>query len=718
MNMTKTNTLLCLSSALAVATATAGCGSSTECGPGTTSVGGICEPEPFECGEGTFELEGECVAIDPNDQTAPRTTAEPVGRTAREAPGFVTLSTNEVATIHYTIDGSEPTTESLSALRTVVIPVSASTTVRFFAVDPAGNSESNKVEDYIVDTVGPAAPSLVETTPDAAVLLAWNNPSDPDFADVVVVRRDGAPVNVTLATDTTYTAGQDLGGGNTVLFVGTAEETIDPTAVDLVFYALFSRDSLSNLSLGAGRAVHTAAIGDQLASLTVDIAAGTVSVAAQPSGMNVVGTAQLNAGTLTVNLEITSNINRLLFSPKLVVSSLSEGSLGADGTVGEEQFVALSGAALEPGTPRAHALEIEGVTEETVSFDIHLLDNPVIAHSRSGGLGLYDIEARRTLGFVSILDEGPDGGGGGIGPAFSPNGRLLAFGSRNLRLLRIVDTTTLQVVATIALGSSVLEVSDGSVPGIAFSPDGSRLYAVSREAHLNSSGDNATVTEIDAETFEILRTATIGGRVSLQRPDLSPDGQFLAIGDRATTTIHVVDVGLMKELDGDPSTADIDGFVMAPPSRVSTRQSARRAIFGPQSRRVFVVFGTREVGASSLVLDLETRAVVNMASASARSRAECRDGRRGADGNIWVVCNDSDERLFRYDLVGGIETIVPVSASQRGGSLGVLPDGRILLIPGASDGGESVLIDPADPSQPTELSIPNNKGHEVESSPF
>ena len=72
----------------------------------------------------------------------PITTASPQGGTYPSAQS-VFLTTNVPATIYYTADGSTPTTAS--AVYSGPISIQATTTLMFFAVDTAGNSEG--VED-------------------------------------------------------------------------------------------------------------------------------------------------------------------------------------------------------------------------------------------------------------------------------------------------------------------------------------------------------------------------------------------------------------------------------------------------------------------------------------------------------------------------------------------------------------------------------------------
>ena len=85
------------------------------------------------------------------DTTAPITTASPVGGTYSAAVN-VTLSVNESANTFYTVDGSAPTQSS--PIYTTPIAISATTTLRYFSVDLAGNAEALKQQVYTISTGG------------------------------------------------------------------------------------------------------------------------------------------------------------------------------------------------------------------------------------------------------------------------------------------------------------------------------------------------------------------------------------------------------------------------------------------------------------------------------------------------------------------------------------------------------------------------------------
>lgn len=72
----------------------------------------------------------------------------------------VTLTSNEVATIYYSIDGSAPTVGGANTISgdspiSNVTMASGTTVLKFFAIDKANNIEQTKTETYIVDNIEP-----------------------------------------------------------------------------------------------------------------------------------------------------------------------------------------------------------------------------------------------------------------------------------------------------------------------------------------------------------------------------------------------------------------------------------------------------------------------------------------------------------------------------------------------------------------------------------
>nr|QKW93813.1 hypothetical protein [Vitiosangium cumulatum] len=93
------------------------------------------------------------------DRVKPTVAASPAGGTYTSARSVTLTCTDEAggsgcASIHYTTDGSVPTASS--ATYTSALTVSANTTLKFIALDKAGNESSVQTETYVID---PAAPT-------------------------------------------------------------------------------------------------------------------------------------------------------------------------------------------------------------------------------------------------------------------------------------------------------------------------------------------------------------------------------------------------------------------------------------------------------------------------------------------------------------------------------------------------------------------------------
>ena len=90
------------------------------------------------------------------DTSPPSVTATPSGGTY-EVPQTVTLESNEPATIYYTTDGTDPTNSS--NVYSSPIDISSSTTLKFLAIDSAGNTSVIHSEIFLI------GPSVIQTEP-------------------------------------------------------------------------------------------------------------------------------------------------------------------------------------------------------------------------------------------------------------------------------------------------------------------------------------------------------------------------------------------------------------------------------------------------------------------------------------------------------------------------------------------------------------------------
>ncbi|MEI7815725.1 MAG: chitobiase/beta-hexosaminidase C-terminal domain-containing protein, partial [Desulfuromonadales bacterium] len=76
------------------------------------------------------------------DTANPTTAATPVQGTYATAPVNVTLTANKAATTYFTIDGTTPNTGSPVYTAPIIVTSTSGTTIKYFSVDVAGNSET------------------------------------------------------------------------------------------------------------------------------------------------------------------------------------------------------------------------------------------------------------------------------------------------------------------------------------------------------------------------------------------------------------------------------------------------------------------------------------------------------------------------------------------------------------------------------------------------
>jgi len=88
------------------------------------------------------------------DTMAPVTTAAPASGTYNIAQS-VTLVSSETGTIYYTTNGEAPTIAAMIYTGPLSLAANATTVLKFFAQDMAGNSETVKTQTYTIDTIAP-----------------------------------------------------------------------------------------------------------------------------------------------------------------------------------------------------------------------------------------------------------------------------------------------------------------------------------------------------------------------------------------------------------------------------------------------------------------------------------------------------------------------------------------------------------------------------------
>ena len=190
------------------------------------------------------------------DTKAPTVGADPEGGTFENDGPSVSLTADEAADIHYTTDGSEPTTESDKFDSRNPIKLSETATLKFFAVDRVGNRSEVATEEYeVIDAIAPSASaSLNAGTFDAArqVSLSTNDPS----ASIHFTINGSEPTT----TSPRYSVPLTVSKTTTLKFFavdpsGNRSETITRTYVIRTASAVALNVSKANLKLGQSRVI-------------------------------------------------------------------------------------------------------------------------------------------------------------------------------------------------------------------------------------------------------------------------------------------------------------------------------------------------------------------------------------------------------------------------------------------------------------------------------
>jgi hypothetical protein len=163
------------------------------------------------------------------DTTPPFTTADPPGGTYGLAQS-VTLKSNETATVYYTTDGREPTVidcDGTGPSPLSEIEISTDSTLKFFAVDAAGNVETVRIQTYILDNGPDVRAPITAVDPPGGI---YNPPVSvtlmPDEPAAVYYTTDGStPDN----GSTVYESPISISENTTLKFFGvdTAENVED-----------------------------------------------------------------------------------------------------------------------------------------------------------------------------------------------------------------------------------------------------------------------------------------------------------------------------------------------------------------------------------------------------------------------------------------------------------------------------------------------------------
>lgn len=526
-----------------------------------------CGDTKIICDEGTFELDGACVAFDPADATPPTTTVDPAGGRSRlPVPAIVTLKADEPAQIYWSTDGTEPDASGPGEISPVVVPrITDGTVLKVFSIDRAGNREATRTITFDEDVTGPGRPGLALTASGTDANLAITAPPDADVAGTVLARVTGA-LDAVPANGMLYTAGTALSANVQIVAVGTGATFTDPgRPPGFVRYVAWSYDDLGNY--GPVASAHGAfALGSLSAQLSIDTNTNTVTVPTAMGNVTLAGTATTTGTNVSLDLTVTNTSTKYFQAPKLMVTAVTGGTFSnADGTVSGVPFKNLGPDQLAPADNPVRTLTFSGVASgATVVVDVTLAENALlIGGGRSADaprVVITDPLAPDLGNSVLSIAAGRRGNRGASHQGCtSPDGRYSYTGNSHARVERFDmsdRTNTGGVLASTFANDSADVVCDGQGAVYAVLSAGGR-----RNNNNNGFGNLGTyqVVRYTEDLQELGRVNLTGGSNNgFARAALSPDGRMIAIpGDG---DIMLVDVVTMRAVDADPATTEVDGL--------------------------------------------------------------------------------------------------------------------------------------------------------------
>jgi hypothetical protein len=180
----------------------------------------------------------EGTVTEPADTTAPVLTITSGGTFT--GTKSVTMSTNETATIYYTLDGSTPTTSS--SIYSSALSISATTTLKAFTVDTAGNQSAVQTVTYTFEEVDTTAPTVTPSPAAGTYTSAQSVTLSADETATIYYTLDGstpttssnvysAPISVDVTTTIQFIAVDSAGNQSTpVSATYTINIPVDETA--------------------------------------------------------------------------------------------------------------------------------------------------------------------------------------------------------------------------------------------------------------------------------------------------------------------------------------------------------------------------------------------------------------------------------------------------------------------------------------------------------
>jgi len=624
----------------------------------------------LECGEGTFSDGDKCVGYDPNDRTAPITTLDPAGgRTRLPIPDIVTLTTDEPARIYYTTDGTDPdpTTQPGETSPAAILGVAQGTTLKYFAVDRAGNREQLVSTTFDSDTTPPdPVTSLTISLAGTVPTISWMNPATPDFTGVVIARAIDA-VDVAPTPGQIYTAPATLSPSLQVVSVGKTTQFVDTgRPAGPVRYVAWTFDDVGNYS-----APITVRDEIPLGSLTAQLtfAANALTVVQSPDNLDLAGsTATLVGTTLTLALSVKNNTTRYFQNMKAEITSVTGATFGSsDGTADGFAFRTLGPELVAPDATVTRNLTFNAVAG-TVTINITFAHHPSLLSTAGRNVQnqhIVDLGSGIATPFLATTSRGPnDRINGRVRPPLFVGGRYLDIPTTHGTIERW-DLVTRKFVFGAKLAEDFERVN---IQGLYATPKATYAYVKYGGRRRIAP---AELIQLDEGLHVVARLPLPNDERGFSRPAISADFTTMALPLQGG--VALIDLNAMVQIDATPSTPfSVDMFEPGFTERIRTAQFF-------DGTNGLLVLG-RTAGRAAIIRRTIDDYTVTPYQDSVTT-TECYSLATAVDGKIWMACA-SGLRVFD-PATGAITPItygsVPNGLSMVDGKMYVIRTDRITI---------------------------------------
>ncbi|WP_347260571.1 beta-propeller fold lactonase family protein [Rudaea sp.] len=239
----------------------------------------------------------------------------------------------------------------------------------------------------------------------------------------------------------------------------------------------------------------------------------------------------------------------------------------------------------------------------------------------SGSLSLVDLTRSPAVPFATVVP----GSGNLFGVAFSPDGKKVYAAWSNKLSVIAINGGTASVTSTITISTTWNAVA------VAVSPDGTRAYVVTGDS---APGDSVEVVDVSGATPAGIGTYSLAGGDS-EKIAVSPDGTHLYVSSQDTDAVSIIDLGSATPL----SHANVAG----PPKGVA---------ISADGHKVYAA----DNGASAIDVSGATPAVTDIAIA-------------GAGEPFGVALSHDGATLYVTDLVKNTLTTIATATNSVSGSI-------------------------------------------------